>query len=99
MTWIPNIQVFGSFHDNTVLLFNTASFIFLLAGVAVAGPLSAVITNMDSDLRTANGNFLIFAFAGHDTTAHTMTWLTLELARKPELQRRVQAEVCVCSLT
>ena len=31
--------------------------------------------------------------AGHDTTAHTMTWLTYELARNPKYQRRVQQEV------
>jgi cytochrome P450 len=28
------------------------------------------------------GNAFIFAFAGHDTTGHTLTWLTYELAKR-----------------
>jgi len=65
------------------------------------GPLSKVIggsQNKDSDtyepdFNTRFGNALIFAFAGHDTTGHTMTWLTFELAQNPHFQKKVQAEV------
>ena len=39
------------------------------------------------------GNAIIFAFAGHDTTGHTMTWMTYELSKRPDLQRRLQAEI------
>lgn len=39
------------------------------------------------------GNAFIFAFAGHDTTGHTLTWLTYELAKNPEYQARIVAEV------
>jgi len=39
------------------------------------------------------GNMLLVLFAGHDTTGHTMTWLLLEAARHPEVQRRLHAEV------
>ena len=28
------------------------------------------------------GNALLFTFAGHDTTGHTLTWLIYELAKK-----------------
>ena len=38
------------------------------------------------------GNMMLILFAGHDTTGHTMTWLTYELARHPHLQKRLQAE-------
>eukprot|EP00041_Stephanoeca_diplocostata_P012765 m.214731 g.214731 ORF g.214731 m.214731 type:complete len:593 (-) comp19076_c0_seq1:348-2126(-) len=34
-----------------------------------------------------------FLFAGHDTTANLMTWLTFEMARNPDLQQRLQAEI------
>lgn len=32
-------------------------------------------------------------FAGHETTANLMTWATLELTRRPEVEARVAAEV------
>jgi len=33
-----------------------------------------------------------FCIAGHDTTAHTLQWLLLELARRPELQQACREE-------
>lgn len=65
------------------------------------GPLSKVISTSqyedhdtyEPDFNTRVGNAMIFAFAGHDTTGHTMTWLTYELSRHPEYQQRLQAEV------
>jgi cytochrome P450 len=39
------------------------------------------------------GNAFIFAFAGHDTTGHTLTWLTYELAKHPHYQQRLVDEV------
>jgi len=47
----------------------------------------------NQEFMTKFGNGMIFAFAGHDTTGNTMTWMTFELARHPEFQARVQAEV------
>ena len=57
------------------------------------GPLGRAIGTFEQDFDTQFGNGLIFAFAGHDTTGHTLSWLLLELCRAPELQRRLQAEV------
>jgi hypothetical protein len=62
-------------------------------GGTIKGPLSRSIFSSDESMADKFGNTLIFAFAGHDTTGHTMTWLTYELARHPEYQRRVQNEV------
>lgn len=59
----------------------------------VRGPLSNRLAALESDYFTAQGNALIFEFAGHDTTGHTMTWLLFELAKRPEYQRRLQAEI------
>jgi len=39
------------------------------------------------------GNSLIFAFAGHDTTGHTLTWLLFELCKNINLQKELQQEV------
>jgi cytochrome P450 len=33
------------------------------------------------------------SFAGFDTTANLMTWVTFEMCRRPELQKRLQEEV------
>lgn len=63
----------------------------------VFGPLSKTIvdafTELDMNIYDQFGNTAIILFAGHDTTAHTMTWLTYELARNPHHQARLQAEV------
>jgi cytochrome P450 len=34
-----------------------------------------------------------FAFAGHDTTGNTMFWTLFEMARHPDIQRKVQREI------
>jgi hypothetical protein len=60
---------------------------------AVRGPLSHALAELDMDNKTTEGNALIFAFAGHDTTGHTMTWLLYELAKNPTMQGRLQKEV------
>ena len=39
------------------------------------------------------GNALIFTFAGHDTTANTLTWLIFELCRNRNYYDRFQLEV------
>merc|ERR1719473_1396410 len=68
-------------------------------GKPVWGPLSKAVVNastdpeLDMDLYDQFGNMMLILFAGHDTTGHTMTWLTYELARHPHLQKRLQAEI------
>lgn len=62
-------------------------------GESVRGPLSHALSSLDVDQKTVEGNALIFAFAGHDTTGHTMTWLLYELAKNKSLQQRAQEEV------
>ena len=61
------------------------------------GPLSKAVhnaaTDLDMNLYDQFGNMMLILFAGHDTTAHTMTWCAYELARNPKYQRKVQQEV------
>jgi cytochrome P450 len=45
----------------------------------------------DTDLQM--DELLTFMFAGHDTTASTLSWLIYELARNPDIQAKVQKEV------
>lgn len=59
-------------------------------------PLGKIMAERESPLKTKReefGNALIFTFAGHDTTANTLTWLIFELCRNPKYYNRFQEEV------
>lgn len=78
--------------------FASASSPEVLAGEkAVFGPLSKAIADAGDSLNMnifdQFGNMMVILFAGHDTTAHTMTWFAYEMAKAPELQVRLQAEI------
>lgn len=78
--------------------FATASNPEVLSGEKpVFGPLSKSVADASAalhmDLFDQFGNMMLILFAGHDTTAHTMTWFTYEMAKHPEYQARLQAEV------
>lgn len=63
----------------------------------VFGPLSKSVMRAGSELnlnlKDQFGNMMLILFAGHDTTGHTMTWLTFELARRPKFQAMLHDEV------
>ncbi|GBG28701.1 Cytochrome P450 714C3 [Hondaea fermentalgiana] len=59
----------------------------------VRGPLSNRLTELGGDKYQAVGNAVIFEFAGHDTTGHTLTWLLFELSKNPAYQQRLRDEV------
>jgi cytochrome P450 len=56
------------------------------------GPLSKIFDMSDDPLKNI-GNILIFAFAGHDTTGHTLSWLMYELCRHPIHKRELINEI------
>lgn len=60
------------------------------------GPLSNAFKERKNDISSLTenyGNALIFSFAGHDTTGHTLTWLIYELCKNQTWQRKLQREV------
>ncbi len=58
------------------------------------GPLGKVLKDRIPETDTEKyGNSLIYAFAGHDTTGHTLTWLIFELCKNINLQKELQQEV------
>lgn len=60
------------------------------------GPLSDAFKNRVPDKdrkREEYGNALLFAFAGHDSTGHTLTWLIYELCKNQHYQHILQNEV------
>ena len=56
------------------------------------GPLSKLFDLSEDKLKN-KGNMLIFAFAGHDTTGHTLTWLLYELCKHPKYKRELIQEI------
>ena len=56
------------------------------------GPLSKLF-DLSEDEYKNKGNMLIFAFAGHDTTGHTLTWLLYELCKHPKYKQELIKEV------
>ena len=62
------------------------------------GPLAKNLCALDTgqgpnESLTHIGNAMIFSFAGHDTTGHTISWLLYELCRNPAIQARLHKEV------
>lgn len=58
------------------------------------GPLSKILNKRYPETDTElYGNILIFNFAGHDTTGHTLTWLIYELSKNQSWQLKLQKEV------
>ena len=60
------------------------------------GPLSLSFKDRKKDLTSTTeeyGNALLFTFAGHDTTGHTLTWLLFELCKNQTWQKKLQREV------
>ena len=59
----------------------------------VRGPLARKLMESEANFPSRWGNTMLFAFAGHDTTGHTLTWLAFELAKNPGIQDKLAAEV------
>lgn len=56
------------------------------------GPASLYFQSSD-DIEKNIGNMILFAFAGHDTTGHTLTWLLYELGQHPFHKRKLIQEI------
>ena len=58
------------------------------------GPLSKYLRSSPQMTDTElYANIILFAFAGHDTTGHTLTWLFYELSRNFNIQKKLCEEV------
>lgn len=69
-----------------------------LAAGKFTGPLASCLADIKeaagpTKLKLDRDNAATFLFAGHDTTANLMAWFTFEMGRRPELQRRLHAEI------
>ena len=58
------------------------------------GPIGKLLKNYIPQTPTENyGNIILLAFAGHDTTGHTLCWLMYELSKNLLVQKKLQTEV------
>lgn len=59
------------------------------------GPISKLLKDYDLDNVPTElyGNIVLLAFAGHDTTGHTLTWLLFELSRNKDKLIKLQKEI------
>ena len=58
------------------------------------GPLGKILKERVPETQSElMGNILIFSFAGHDTTGHTLTWLMYELCKNQTYQQTLIDEV------
>ena len=57
-----------------------------------SGPASELFHD-SHDLQQNIGNMILFAFAGHDTTGHTLTWLLYELCKHPKYKEKLIHEI------
>ena len=69
-----------------------------MSGCPVFGPVSAKLaentpTSATDPLSVQRDTAATISFAGFDTTALNMTWVTFEMCRRPELQARLQQEM------
>jgi len=68
------------------------------AGCPVVGPVAAKLaenipTSVVNPLSVQRDTASTISFAGFDTTALLMTWVTFEMCRRPDLQARLQREI------
>ena len=56
------------------------------------GPASKLFQE-SNDIPQNIGNMILFAFAGHDTTGHTLTWLLYELCKNPQYKQKLIQEI------
>nr|QFG74331.1 MAG: cytochrome P450 [Megaviridae environmental sample] len=60
------------------------------------GPLSIALNDLNKETSSKTepfGNGIIFTFAGHDTTGHTLTWLIYELCKNDKYKTELYEEV------
>jgi len=59
------------------------------------GPASKIFqeSSTKNNVKKDMGNMILFSFAGHDTTGHTLTWLLFELCKNPEYKQKLIREI------
>ena len=55
--------------------------------------LTHMANGKDLDEMSFIGTAMVFLVAGYDTTGMTLSWICYELAKNPDLQRRLQEEL------
>ena len=86
-----NIYIRNAFYKGNIEQMNIWATNNLAKGT---GPLMEAMQEREPLTDTENkNNMLTFSFAGHDTTAHTLTWLIFELSKNNLFYSTIQKEI------
>jgi len=89
-----NKKIRNSFNGINIKYARQFTFDLLNETKKSSGPLSLAFQNRKTNnKKELFGNAIIFTFAGHDTTANTLTWLIYELCNNLDIQERLQQEI------
>jgi len=91
-------QVLEHSRDHTGAPTRSGPYRAAMTGCPVVGPVAAKLlentpTSVVDPVSVQRDTATTISFAGFDTTANLMTWVTFEMCRRPELQTRLQAEI------
>ena len=91
-----NTKIRESFRGENIIYAREYGFKVLKELQKANGPLSQAMMERESCLKSKReefGNALTFSFAGHDTTANTLTWLMFEICRHSDVYEKLQCEI------
>ena len=91
-----NTKIRNAFNGKNVKYAREFAFSLLDETKNATGPLSSAIRKRIENTKSKRemfGNAIIFTFAGHDTTANTLTWLLYELCKNERVYGELQKEV------
>lgn len=91
-----NLKIRNAFNQKDTKYTREFVFSFLKQIDKSKGSLSSVMRNRNNkcyNKKEIFGNALIFPYAGHDTTANTLTWLIYEICKNNSIYKKLQEEV------
>ena len=97
-----NSKIREAFHTEDMVYSSEFVKVFLNEIKTSSGPLSTTMVERNKEHHNKKelvGNSLIFPFAGHDTTANTLSWLIYEICKNLNIYHKLQNEIDLFWLT
>ena len=88
-----NVKIRKAFKGENIEYGKEYAFSLLEEVKKSSGPLSCPMRTESGTRKQKYGNALIFTFAGHDTTANTLSWLFFEICKNRKVYDKLQEEI------